>query len=63
MWLTEQEAQEYLQVSRATLLRWRNEGKLKSYKLAGQRLTRYKQEDLDALMQPDKLGEAGGGGQ
>ena len=49
-WLTDEQAQEYLQVSRATLLRWRQAGKLTAYKIGGARLLRYKQEDLDAVM-------------
>ncbi len=51
-WLTEEQACEYLQVSEAALLRWRGEGKLKAYKLSGQDVIRYRQEDIDALMQP-----------
>ncbi len=49
-WLSEKEAQEYLGVSRSTLYRWQKEGKLKVYKLGRQR--RYRQEDLDALLEP-----------
>ena len=49
-WLSEKETQEYLGVSRSTLYRWQKEGKLKVYKLGRQR--RYRQEDLDALLEP-----------
>ena len=49
-WLSEKEAQEYLGVSRSTLYRWQKEGKLKVYKLGRQR--RYRQKDLDALLEP-----------
>lgn len=48
-WLTEAQAQEYLQVSRATLYRWQCDGRLPVYKLG--RLRRYKREDLDALVE------------
>ncbi len=49
-WLSEKEAQEYLGVSRSTLYRWQKDGKLKVYKLGRQR--RYRQGDLDALVEP-----------
>lgn len=49
-WLTQQEAEEYLSVSRTTLWRWQKEGKLTVYKFGRQR--RYKREDLDALAEP-----------
>jgi excisionase family DNA binding protein len=49
-WLTQQEAEEYLSVSRTTLWRWQKQGKLTVYKFGRQR--RYKREDLDALAEP-----------
>ena len=49
-WLTEEQAQEYLQVSRTTLYRWQREGRLTVYKFG--KLRRYKREDLDALAEP-----------
>lgn len=49
--LTDNEAQEYLRVSRSTLYRWGQEGKLKVYKVGRQR--RYRREDLEALIVPE----------
>ena len=53
MWLTEKEAQKYLKVSRSTLLRLEETGKLPVYRVGGERLRRYRQEDLDAVMEPE----------
>jgi excisionase family DNA binding protein len=49
-YLTAEEVMEQLDISRATLHRWMNEGKLKFYKLG--RKTLYKPEDIQALIQP-----------
>ena len=57
-WLTDEQAQDYLQVSRATLLRWRQAGKLTAHKVGRAKLLRYRQEDLDALMLPETIGGA-----
>ena len=54
MWLTERQAQDYLGVSRITLWRLRRRGVLQVYKVGGQRLNRYRKEDLDSLMQPSE---------
>lgn len=53
MWLTEKEAQKYLKVSRGTLRRLEEAGKLQVYRVGGQRLRRYRKEDLDAVMEPE----------
>ena len=53
MWLTEQEAQKYLKVSRGTLRRLEEAGKVQVYRVGGQRLRRYRKEDLDAVMEPE----------
>lgn len=63
-WLTEEQAQEYLQVSRSTLYRWQQQGRLTVYKF-GDKLRRYKREDLDRLgepIAPDEDGEASDAG-
>ena len=57
MWLSEKQAQEYLGVSRATLLRFRQAGKLTAYKIGGARLLRYKQGDLDQLIEQGRVNE------
>ena len=44
----------YLAVSRSTLYRWRRDGRLPYYK-AG-KITRYKQEDLDAVLERQEPG-------
>lgn len=62
-WLTEEQAQEYLQVSRSTLYRWQQQGSLTVYKFGGSKLRRYKRADLDALAEPvtpDEEGEGSG---
>jgi len=52
-WLTEQQAAEYLQVSRSTLWRWAKAGRLPVYRAPGSdKLKRYRQEDLDAMLEP-----------
>lgn len=48
-WLTQEEAEAYLGVSRTTLWRWQREGRLTVYKLGRQR--RYRREDLAALFE------------
>jgi excisionase family DNA binding protein len=55
-WLTTKEAAAYLKVTRRTLYRWMEEGRLRFYELASGR-RRVRKEDLDALLTP---GEPGG---
>jgi excisionase family DNA binding protein len=50
VWLTEKEAQDYLKVSRSTLYRWQQDGRLTVYRFGRQR--RYRRADLDALAEP-----------
>jgi|LSQX01.2.fsa_nt_gb excisionase family DNA binding protein len=49
-WMTVEDVCEYLQVSKSTVFRWTNQGKLPAYKFGGAR--RYKREDVDALAEP-----------
>lgn len=50
-WMTVEQAMAYLQVSRATLYRFMESGKLKYYTLAGTGFRRFKREDLDAVLE------------
>lgn len=50
-WLSAPEAAEYLGVAVSTLYRWRKQGRIRFYRL-GERVSRIKREDLDALAQP-----------
>lgn len=52
LWLTPQEAADYLQVERRTVLKWANTGQLRGYALSGteRRTWRFKIEDLDAKL-------------
>ena len=52
-WLTQDEAEDYLGVSRTTLYRWRKDGRLKAYRAGN--VVRYKQEDLDAALEADEM--------
>jgi excisionase family DNA binding protein len=65
-WLTSKEAAAYLKVTRRTLYRWMEEGRLRFYELASGR-RRLRKEDLDALLTPSEPGGASdteqGGGQ
>ena len=56
-WLTEEQVQEYLQVARSTLWRWEKAGRLPVYR-AG-KLKRYRQEDLDALLERSEVSDEG----
>lgn len=51
-WLTLEQAAAYVQVTKPTLYRWMQQGKLPFYQLAGTGYRRFKREDLDALMEP-----------
>jgi excisionase family DNA binding protein len=51
-WVTREEAAEYLNVSLATIDRWRAENALPTYKIRGTSLIRLRREDLDALPEP-----------
>ena len=56
IWLSGVEAEAYLGVSRTTLHRYRRAGKLVGYRIGGNRLVRYRREDLDALVERDDVG-------
>lgn len=56
-WLTVTEACAYLKVSRRTLYRWCDEGKLPFYEMEGGGRRRFDKADLDGLL---KLGTPGG---
>ncbi len=51
-WMTVEEVAQYLKVSKTTVYRWTEEGKLKKYK-AG-RGNRYKKIDIDQYMESGK---------
>jgi excisionase family DNA binding protein len=51
-WLTLEEATAYLRVSRQTLYRWVQEGRLVAYELPSGRGRRLRREDLDDLLTP-----------
>jgi len=50
-WYTVAEACAYLRVSKTTLYDYMNSGRLKFYNLAGTRTRRFRQSDLDALLE------------
>lgn len=50
--LTAKQAKDFLQISDSTLRRYIRKGKLKAYRLAGERDLRFKRDDLLALLQP-----------
>lgn len=52
IWLTAQEAAQYLHVKRRTLLSWVRKGKVKGYALSGTKrhIWRFRRIDLDAKM-------------
>lgn len=50
--LTAKQAKIFLQISDSTLRRYIRKGKLKAYRLAGERDLRFKKEDLLALLEP-----------
>ena len=50
--LTAKQAKDFLQISDSTLRRYIRKGKLKAYRLAGERDLRFKREDLMALLEP-----------
>lgn len=55
-WLTIAETCNYLKVTRATVYRWIRNGRLRSYRL-GERGTRLRRADVDAMLSPNDLGE------
>jgi excisionase family DNA binding protein len=63
-WLTSEEAAQYLQVDRRTLLDWARQGKVKAYKLSGviRHVWRFKQQDLDAMLCPMTSADSAEGG-
>ncbi|NLB94451.1 MAG: helix-turn-helix domain-containing protein [Armatimonadetes bacterium] len=50
--LTAKQAKDFLQISDSTLRRYIRKGKLKAYRLAGERDLRFRREDLLALLEP-----------
>lgn len=56
-WYTVAEACAYLRVSKTTLYDYMNSGRLKFYNLAGTRTRRFRQSDLDALLEPGSPAE------
>ena len=51
-WLTLDEAAAYLKLSKPSIYRLCTEGRLPFYKIAGTGQRRFKQVDLDALLEP-----------
>ena len=56
-WLTVAQACSYLKVSRRTLYRWCDEGKLRYYEMEGGGRRRFDKEDLDGLLTLAKPGK------
>lgn len=56
-WMTKEEAAKYLRVGIRTIDRYRKAGQLRSYRLRGSRLARFRVEDLDALAEEIRNGE------
>ncbi|MDH7570494.1 MAG: helix-turn-helix domain-containing protein [Armatimonadota bacterium] len=54
--LTAKQAKEFLQISDSTLRRYIRRGKLKAYRLAGERNLRFRRADLVALLVPANSG-------
>lgn len=52
-WLSKEEAADYLGVSLFTIERYARDGKLPRYRLVGGKNTRYKREDVEALIVAD----------
>jgi excisionase family DNA binding protein len=52
VWLTPEEAAQYLNIKRRTLLLWTRQGKVKGHRLSGTRrhVWRYRYADLDAML-------------
>lgn len=50
--LTAKQAKDFLQISDSTLRRYIRKGKLRAYRLAGERDLRFRKEDLLALLEP-----------
>lgn len=50
-WMSPEVAARYLDSSTNTLADWRCKGKGPAYKKIGQRMVRYRKEDLDAFME------------
>lgn len=53
-WLTVAEATAYLKVTRRTLYRWCEQGRLRYYELESGGGRRFKREDLDKLLRPSR---------
>ncbi|MEM7127026.1 MAG: helix-turn-helix domain-containing protein [Chloroflexota bacterium] len=52
-WLTLSQAETYLQVSRRTVYRLMEEGRLPYFRISGTRQRRFQKSDLDKLMIPE----------
>lgn len=64
-WMSSDQAAQYLQIDRRTLLEWARQGKVKGYKLSGviRHVWRFRQADLDAMLCPSSADSAEGGQQ
>jgi excisionase family DNA binding protein len=51
-WVTVDEAMQHLKVSRSTLYRWCDEGRLRYYELESGGGRRFKRDDLDRMLKP-----------
>jgi excisionase family DNA binding protein len=57
--MTVSEAARYLRVTRSTIYRWSEEGRLRFFQLeGGTRGRRWNREDLDALLREGRVGAA-----
>lgn len=55
VWLTLEEAADYLRISKPSAYRFMQEGSLPYYRIAGTGLRRFRREDLDAMMLPGTI--------
>lgn len=59
IWISLNEAAEYLGVAPKSVRRYIADGRLRAYRLAGKQTIRIKAQDLDALMRPIPTGWVG----
>jgi excisionase family DNA binding protein len=59
-WLSPDQAAQYLQIDRRTLLEWARQGKVKGFKVSGviRHVWRFRQADLDAMLCPSSADSA-----
>ena len=53
-WFTVEEAAEYLCVSRRTIYKLTEQGRLPAHRIGSQRHRRFRREDLDSALRPDE---------